>query len=225
MDFEDPREDELLKSAIHSRLVRMGTSFPGRVVSYDATSVPPRAVIQPGFQYKTTAGELADLPQIHNVPILFIQGSAGGLTHPVAEGDTCLCIVSQRRLDAWLEAGGSKTVDPYRGAAAAPELFSINDAIAIVGLNFSAADPDNVVLTAAGSAKVKLGSAAASSPVARGDQVDTNFANVGAWATGVDVFLTAVATLLAIPYPPVIPPMTPPPFSSPSVASTKVDTE
>lgn len=225
MDFDDPQEDELLKTAIHARLVRMGTAFPGHVVKYDATSSPPRAVIQPGFKYRTTAGELADLPQIHNVPVLFVSGAGGGVTFPVKPGDACLCIVSQRRLDAWLAAGGSKVVDPYQGADQAPELFSINDAIALVGLRFTPADADHVVVDAPSSARVKLGGADASSPVARGDVVDSNFSNVGTWATGVEVFLAAVSTALGVPYPPTIPPATPAPFSTPSVASSKVDTK
>lgn len=224
MDFNDPREDELLKQAIQDRLVRMGTVFPAEIVSYAAAATPPRAVIQPAFKFRRKTGELQDPPQIHDVPVFHLVGARGGLTVPVAAGDMCLAVVSQRRLDRWLELGGG-VVDPYEGADAAPELFNINDAIAFHGLAFEQADADHVVLAADGDAKVKLGGAAASHPVAHGDTVDANFSAAGTWATQVELFLTSVATALGITYPPPVPPGTPAPYATNSTESGKVDAE
>lgn len=227
-DDDDPREDDLLDFAVRNRLVRLCTNFTGTIVEYDGSKSPPRAVIQPGFKSSSKNQGLQDLPQIHDVPVLHVGGASGGIKHPIEKGDVCVCFVSQRRLTNWLAAGGQTVVDPFEGVEDRTRvpLHDINDAIALVGLRFEPnVSDDTIVANARALGKVKLGSASASHPVAKGDRVDSNFNKVETFATEVDIFLTAVASALGITYPPPVPPNTPGLLGLLNTASNKVDTE
>lgn len=62
------------------------------------------------------------------VPVFYPSGGGFTLTFPIAAGDECILIFSDRELDNWLLAGGSNT------APTTPRLHDLSDAFALVGV-------------------------------------------------------------------------------------------
>lgn len=118
--------DALLAAAVENRLKDVHTALPGIVQSFD----PERqtAQVQPAIKrIYTTAGPV-DLPMCLDVPVHFPRGGDFCITWPVAEGDECLLIFSERCIDRWFVQGNTQEPDEYR-------MHDLSDAFAIVGFN------------------------------------------------------------------------------------------
>lgn len=122
----------LIKKGIDARLRDVHTSFPARVLRYDAAL--KQVDVQPEVMVEVTdesgARVLERLPVIVNVPLLFPSAGDYSVTFPVAsgdEGEVVLIVVSEVSLDAWLTRGGE--VDPQDRRR-----FHLTDAVAIPGL-------------------------------------------------------------------------------------------
>ncbi|AWI10317.1 baseplate hub protein [Ereboglobus luteus] len=66
-------------------------------------------------------------PILKKVPIFVLSGGKASLTMPVAVGDTCLLLFSDRNIDTWFETGEADAIP------ASPRTHHISDALAIVG--------------------------------------------------------------------------------------------
>lgn len=73
-------------------------------------------------------GRKVDLPELIEVPPLFMQGGGSYTAHPIAVGDSCLLIISERCFDNWYD--GKNYVLPPEFRA-----HDYSDAFAIVGVN------------------------------------------------------------------------------------------
>lgn len=71
---------------------------------------------------------LEDYPLLIDCPVIVLTGGAGGITFPIAVGDTCLVLFNDRDINDWFSSG--QIVPP-----ASPRLHSFADAIALVGLH------------------------------------------------------------------------------------------
>ena len=125
----------IIKGWMDSRVSKIHTAMPGRVVSYDPST--NRASVQPNGDYKSEDGRNIQYPIIHNVPIQFPMGQGGtaGITFPISAGDGCLLVFSETQNDDFL--GGNK------GDSEDSRRHSLNDAIAIPGV-YAGAAPSNV---------------------------------------------------------------------------------
>ena len=125
----------IIKGWMDSRVSKIHTAMPGRVVSYDPST--NRASVQPNGDYKSEDGRNIQYPIIHNVPIQFPMGQGGtaGITFPINAGDGCLLVFSETQNDDFL--GGNK------GDSEDSRRHSLNDAIAIPGV-YAGAAPSNV---------------------------------------------------------------------------------
>ena len=125
----------IIKGWMDSRVSKIHTAMPGRVVSYDPST--NRASVQPNGDYKSEDGRNIQYPIIHNVPIHFPMGQGGtaGITFPINAGDGCLLVFSETQTDDFL--GGNK------GDSEDSRRHSLNDAIAIPGV-YAGAAPSNV---------------------------------------------------------------------------------
>ena len=125
----------IIKGWMDSRVSKIHTAMPGRVVSYDPST--NRASVQPNGYYKSEDGRNIQYPIIHNVPIQFPMGQGGtaGITFPINAGDGCLLVFSETQNDDFL--GGNK------GDSEDSRRHSLNDAIAIPGV-YAGAAPSNV---------------------------------------------------------------------------------
>jgi hypothetical protein len=106
------------------------TCLPGKVLSFDATK--QTAQVQPLIQ-RLFVGDGAgtgwvDLPPCVDVPVQFPAGGPFVLTFPVAAGDECLLVFSERAIDFWWDRGGVQQPSEVR-------MHDLSDAFAIVGIS------------------------------------------------------------------------------------------
>jgi hypothetical protein len=98
----------------------------GQIQSFDVNK--KTAQIQLLFKRALPNGSITSSPLLVDCPVLTPQGGGGALQFPIAAGDQCLVLFSDRRIDEWLA----------NGAAALPgdgRMHDLSDGIAIVGLN------------------------------------------------------------------------------------------
>ncbi len=69
-----------------------------------------------------------DMPIFSNVPVMFVSSGGASLTMPINKGDSCLLIFCDVDIQSWL-LGGDNLKSPTMRS------HSLNDAVAIVGLN------------------------------------------------------------------------------------------
>ena len=110
MDIRGADKATLVHVAIDRALARMNTAIPAIVDSFDPAT--QTVTVTPAIQAKrvTNEGEVEynTLGKIANVPVVFPFASSSGfaLTLPIAAGDECLLVFSQRAIDNWHDRGG-----------------------------------------------------------------------------------------------------------------------
>lgn len=102
--------------------------MPGEIVSFDASKQTAQVKPLLADQILDTSGASRALPQpvLNEVPIVFAGGGGFAETWPVAAGDPCLLVFSDRSLDLWFARGGAVAPDDARS-------HDITDAVAILG--------------------------------------------------------------------------------------------
>jgi hypothetical protein len=125
---------EAIVKAIQDRLMDVYTAMPGRIEKWDWAkgSAHVKPLIQ---EIQDTSGKYKPLPVIAGVPVMFPSAAAGGLTFPIAVGDTGLLIFTKHALEVWLSRGGDV-------APGDPREFDLSDAVFLPGLRpFTAENP------------------------------------------------------------------------------------
>lgn len=97
---------EMMERTVSEILKGVGTSIPGHVDSFDATS--QLAKVQIGIQFIDVQGQSFEIAPIVNVPVLF-PGGAFSIEYQIDPGMEGLILISQRCIDAWKEEGGVAT--------------------------------------------------------------------------------------------------------------------
>lgn len=73
-------------------------------------------------------GNTVSYPLLVDCPVFTLQGAGGGIEMPIAKGDQCIILFSDRNIDAWFK----------NGSEAAPfddRCHDLSDGIVLVGLN------------------------------------------------------------------------------------------
>jgi hypothetical protein len=183
---------ELLDSIISNKLANLNFCQPASIISYDYRT--KKAVVQPDLNTKYNDGEIIEMPQIHNVPVVHPAAGRASITFPVEVGDKVLLLHSQRSLEDWLKNGNKQTPDD-------PRQFDLTDAVAIIGLfpfsSTSAAENNTDLLISYDGSKVKLKPSGivqveAESAVINATNVEVNADNVEVVANQVDVQATEI---------------------------------
>lgn len=120
---------------IDGRLKELHTCLPGIIDSYNPAT--QTASVQPAIKRIFTERGPVALPVCVDVPVAFPGGGDFYLTFPVARGDECILLFSERCIDYWFANGGVQLPAEYR-------LHDLSDAMAIVGLNSQARKLANV---------------------------------------------------------------------------------
>ena len=113
------------KSIFREQMKHVGTSVPGNIISFDATT--QLAQVQIGVQRIDVNGDTFTPPPLIKVPVVIPGGSEYFVEHQIDVGDECLIIFSQRCIDGWVNNGGIATQPIVR-------FHSFDDAMCIVGL-------------------------------------------------------------------------------------------
>lgn len=168
------------------------TCLPGIVVSFDGAT--QTAKVQPAIKRIFADVGPVNLPECVDVPVQFPSGGKFVLTFPVAAGDECLLVFSERAIDFWWDKGGVQLPAEYR-------MHDLSDAFAIVGVtskprkiskfNGSAAELrtlDGATVLRIDGDSVYVGGAAGAQPAIMGT----------AYRSAEDTFFTAVVTAVNV---------------------------
>lgn len=120
------QQEAFVDAALEAQRLDMHTAIPGTVVSFDASTQTCKA--QPGIKRVFRELGPVDLPQLVDVPVQFPRGGDYVLTFPVANGDECLLVFSERCIDSWYQSGGSQVPTEYR-------THDLSDACAVMGIS------------------------------------------------------------------------------------------
>lgn len=114
---------DVLMTAIGQALADTHTATIARVTKVNTSTVNCRPVIS-----RVVDGQKIDLPEFIEVPPLFLQGGGSYTAHPIAVGDYCLLVITERCFDRWY--GGQDYQAPLEF-----RMHDYSDGIAIVGVN------------------------------------------------------------------------------------------
>lgn len=126
--------EEAARTAQDAHQARLWTALPGIIESWDDDA--GTVTVQPSIQGRIlnrnpTTGEvveqLANLPLLIHVPIVWPQCAAGALTFPLTQGDEVLVTFSARAIDSWWQSGGI-------GAPIEKRMHDLSDGFAHVGV-------------------------------------------------------------------------------------------
>ena len=120
---EKLRLTDIMADAIGEALSNLHTATIAKVTAVQAKTISVQPVIN-----RVVDGKSIQLPQFTKVPPLFMQGGGSYTAHPIAVGDYCLLILTERCFDRWYS--GSDFQDP-----AEFRMHDYSDGIAIVGIN------------------------------------------------------------------------------------------
>lgn len=156
MDLGNSNESIQIREMVERAMMRINTSIPGIIESFDASTIT--ATVAPAIKMRTTIDGVSstiELPKLINVPVIAPVAVTNGfaLTLPVATGDSCLLIFSQRSFENWHQLGGVQPPEDGVGSrhhhltdafalmapVATPDVFSnwITDGIEIRNKNAS----------------------------------------------------------------------------------------
>lgn len=98
----------------------------GQIVSFN--SAKKTAQVQILFKRQLPNGTSVSNPVLVDVPVFTMQGGGAALQLPIAAGDQCVVLFSDRNLDAWYQNGAEAV--PMTSRA-----HDLSDGIALVGVN------------------------------------------------------------------------------------------
>jgi hypothetical protein len=98
----------------------------GRIISFDGTK--KTAKVQILFKRTLLDGTVQSLQPIVDVPVFTLQGGGASFQMPIAAGDQCILLFSDRRLDEWMQNGAEAVPGDGR-------MHDLSDGIALVGIN------------------------------------------------------------------------------------------
>lgn len=113
---------DVLNDASKTAMANMHTIVVAKVVTVGATTIDVQPVIQ-----RVVRGEAIDLPVFPSVPPIFMSGGTSYDAHPIAVGDYCLLLVSERSFDRWYM--GDDNVPPIE-----QRMHDYSDCFALVGI-------------------------------------------------------------------------------------------
>ena len=134
------RLEDLVTRIVRKAMRETRVAMPARLDGYEAGS--RRARVQILVPELLDDGRTVDQPIIPDVPVGTIGGGGGGVTMPLASGDTGIVIFMDQDTGAYFSDGETGGQDSGRR-------HSMNDAV-FIPLTFGGnADPDNVNITGA----------------------------------------------------------------------------
>ena len=114
---------DVMMTAIASALADVHTSAVAKVTAVGASTISCRPVVN-----RIVNGESIALPEFVDVPVIVIQGGGSYTAYPVAVGDYCFLIFSERCFDRWWNGQDFQPPLELR-------MHDYSDGVALVGLN------------------------------------------------------------------------------------------
>jgi hypothetical protein len=123
----------VIARAVDLRLASVRVALPAKIKTFDPASqlASVQPLLRETFEDETDAEQVESLPVISHVPVQFPGAGGFVITFPVAEGDPCWLVFSDRSLDKWIEQGTE--VDPVD-----LRRHHLSDAVALLGVRSKA---------------------------------------------------------------------------------------
>ena len=125
-------------AAIYNALANTHTNVVATVVKVNAKTID----VQPAMA-RLVNGEKKELPVFTAVPPIFMHGGGSSETYPIAVGDECILLVSERCFDLWFEG-------QYNELPAEQRFHDYSDCFGLVGIKNKAGAldiPDKITQT------------------------------------------------------------------------------
>lgn len=121
----DKKEEltDVMNDAMITALANTHTIVIAKITAVGATTIDAQPVIQ-----RVVDGQAVTLPVFPSVPPVFLSGGTSYDAHPIAVGDYCLLLVSERCFDRWY--GGADNVPPIE-----QRMHDYSDCFALVGVS------------------------------------------------------------------------------------------
>ena len=120
---EKLRLTDIIADAIGEALSNLHTATIAKVTAVQEKTISVQPVIN-----RVVDGKSITLPQFTKVPPLFMQGGGSYTAHPIAVGDYCLLVLTERCFDRWYSGADFQDPAEFR-------MHDYSDGIAIVGIN------------------------------------------------------------------------------------------
>jgi len=114
---------DVLNDAIGEALSNLHTATIAKVTGVQAKTISVQPVIN-----RVVAGRSIELPDFTMVPPVFMQGGGSYTAHPIAVGDYCLLVLTERCFDRWYGGADFQSPAEFR-------MHDYSDGLAIVGVN------------------------------------------------------------------------------------------
>jgi len=114
---------DTVNTVIFNALANLHTATIAKVTAVDTKTIDVQPVIN-----RTIDGESVPLPVFTKVPPVFLQGGSSYSAHPIAIGDYCLLMFTERCFDRWYSGQDNCRPVEYR-------MHDYSDGLAIVGVN------------------------------------------------------------------------------------------
>lgn len=114
---------DTINAGITQALANLHTATIARVERVRDTAIDVQPVIN-----RNVNGESIKLPLFVKVPPVFLQGGTSYTAYPIAVGDYCLLIFTERCFDRWYSGMDERRPAEYR-------MHDYSDGLAIVGIN------------------------------------------------------------------------------------------
>lgn len=121
----DKKEEltDVMNDGILTALANTHTIVVAKITAVGSITIDCQPVIQ-----RVVDGSAIQLPVFPSVPPVFLSGGASYDAHPLAVGDYCLLLVSERCFDRWY--GGADNVPPIE-----QRMHDYSDCFALVGVS------------------------------------------------------------------------------------------
>ncbi len=118
-----------LRLMLDGRQSRIWTSMPGIVTKVDLTkqTCSVQLALQGVVEKEDGSTEYVNLPELGDVPIVYLMGGTFGVTVPLAVNDEVLVSFSARCIDSWWQSGG------FRNKPMEARMHDLSDGFAIPG--------------------------------------------------------------------------------------------
>ncbi|EIV9539669.1 TPA: Gp138 family membrane-puncturing spike protein [Klebsiella pneumoniae] len=138
---------ETLERVKEKSVANARTALPGVILSFDPDTVTCSVSLcskssKPVPYEDISKTESMDFPLLVDLPVVFPRGGGVTLTFPLAEGDECLVVFSDRCIDFWWQNGGVQELVDWRS-------HDLSDAFVIPGPQSQAKKISGISTTAA----------------------------------------------------------------------------
>ena len=114
---------DVINKAIKNAVLDIHTATVAKVIKVNEKTIDVKVVINKQFD-----GESLEFTEFIEVPPVFMQGGGSYSAHPIAIGDYCLLMMTERCFDNWYSGRDNVVPPEFR-------THDYSDAFAIVGIN------------------------------------------------------------------------------------------